>query len=181
LLQKQPLEAVKVLEPLVAEDAESRTADALAEYGDALYAADKVDSATSAYEAALELDEAQPDALIGRAVSALRIDKPDQALSYVARADAALTLRLRPPSARALLLVTAAHAELQKGQVESARERLARAVAIPGVPDEGFFWYAEALNRVRNVAGAQENYARYLSLAPTGPYAPRAKKALAAR
>jgi len=181
VLQKQPLEAVKVLEPLVAEDAESRTSDALAQYGDALYAAEKVDTATGAYEAALELDEAQPDALIGRAVTSVRIDRPDQALAYIARADAALTLRLRPPSARALLLVTAGHAELQKGQVESARERLARAIALAGVPDEGFFWYAEALNKSKNVAGAQENYARYLSLAPAGPYAARAKKALASR
>ncbi|MEY4514775.1 MAG: hypothetical protein RLZZ450_6897 [Pseudomonadota bacterium] len=179
--QKRPLDAVKALEPLVAEDAESRTADALALYGDALYAAEKIDVATTAYEAALELDESQPDALIGRAATAVRADKPDQALGFVTRAEAALTLRLRPPSARALLLVTAAHAELQKGQAESARERLARAVAIPGVPDEGFFWYAEALAKAKNGAAAQENYARYLSLAPTGLYATRARKALVTR
>jgi Tfp pilus assembly protein PilF len=170
-------EAVKTLEPLVSEDAESRTADALALYGDALYASEKVDSATAAYEAALELDEVHPDALIGRAVTALRANKADQALSLLARAEAALTQRARPASTRALFMVTRARAELQKNQLESARDGLARALALPGVPNEAYFWYGEVLAKLKSDQASAE-YQRYLELEPAGLYAARAKRAL---
>ncbi|MDB4973673.1 MAG: Vegetative cell wall protein gp1 precursor [Myxococcaceae bacterium] len=180
LLRGNPLDAVKTLEPIVAEDAESRTTDSLALYGGALYAADRVDPAAGAYDAALELDENNPDALIGRAVTAVRASRPDPALALLARADGALGLRARPASVRALWMLTEGRAELQKNQLASALEHLARATALPGVPSESFFWYGEALAKSKSDQ-ANAQYARYLELEPNGLYAARARRALGSK
>jgi tetratricopeptide (TPR) repeat protein len=180
LAKGQPLTAIETLSSVVAEDADTRTADALTLYGDALYASERIEPAGAAYDAALVLDAGQPDALIGRALVAARSGKADAALLLVARAEAALSVRARPPRSRATLALAAAQAELTKQQLDSARIRLAAAVALPGVPAEAYFWYGEALARTR-AAGAQAQYAKYLELAPNGPYALRAKRALTLR
>jgi predicted Zn-dependent protease len=178
LARGQPQAALTLLEPLLAEDAESRTADALALQGDMLLALDKADGASAAYDAALELDDAQPDALIGRAQVAIRSLRPETALPWVARANAALVLRVRPPSARSALLTIEGRIALAKGDGATAHEKLARAVALAGAQPESVFWYAEALLKDKATHDANEQYNRYLTLAPSGPYAARAKKAL---
>ncbi|MDB4991176.1 MAG: Vegetative cell wall protein gp1 precursor, partial [Myxococcaceae bacterium] len=178
LLRGNPLDAVKALEPVVADDVESRTSEALSLYGDALYAADRVDTAASAYDSALELDDRNPDALIGRAVAAVRANKPDPALAWLARADAALGQRARPPRVRALWTLTMGRAELQKNRLPAALDQLARATALPGVPSEAYFWYGEALAKSKSDK-ANEQYSRYLALEPEGLYAARARRALA--
>jgi tetratricopeptide (TPR) repeat protein len=173
-------EAAKVLEPLVREDSETRTADLLSLYGDALFAADRVDSAAGAYDDALELDQAHPDALVGRAMAALRAEKTKQVGELIARAEAALAARLRPPGLRAKLLLTQAKLEILAQGFSAAKEKLARSVALDGAPAEAYFWYAETLAKTKT-AGASDNYAKYLELTPNGYYAGRAKKALAPR
>jgi tetratricopeptide (TPR) repeat protein len=180
LAKNSGAEAAKVLEPLVREDSETRTADVLALYGDALFAADRVDSAAGAYDAAIEIDEAHPDALVGRAMAALRAEKTKQVGELIARAEAALGARLRPPSLRAKLLLTQAKVEILAQGYSAAKEKLARAVSLDGAPAEAYFWYAETLAKTKT-AGATDNYAKYLELAPNGYYAGRAKKALAPR
>jgi predicted Zn-dependent protease len=173
-------EAAKVLEPLVKEDSETRTADVLALYGDALFAADRVDSAAGAYDDALEQDESHPDALVGRAMAALRAEKTKQVGELITRAEAALAARLRPPGLRAKLLLTQAKVEILAQGFSAAKEKLARAVALDGAPAEAYFWYAEMLAKTKT-AGATDNYAKYLEMTPNGYYAGRAKKALAPR
>lgn len=173
-------EAVKALEPLTKEESEARTAEVLSLYGDALYADERVDSAAGAYDAALELDEGNPDALVGRAMAALRAEKTSQASELATRADAALKARLRPPRVHAALLLTQAKIEILAQAFSSAKEKLARAVSLSGVPAEAYFWYAETLAKTKT-AGASESYAKYLELAPNGYFASRAKKAMAPR
>ena len=180
LAKGKPGEAAKVLELLAKEDSETRTADVLALYGDALYAAERVDSAAGAYDAALELDASHPDALVGRAMAALRAEKTSQAEELAGRARAALTTRLRPPRVRATLLLIHGKVDILAQSYSSAKEKLARAVELDGVPAEAHFWYAETLAKTKT-GGASDSYAKYIELAPHGYYASRAKKALAPR
>jgi len=180
LARGKPGEAAKVLEPLVKEDTETRTADVLALYGDVLYAAERVDSSAGAYDDALELDATHPDALVGRAMAALRAEKTSQAVELAARAEAALSTRLRPPRVRAALLLTQAKVDILGQSYSAAKDKLARAVALQGVPAEAYFWYAETLAKTKT-GGASDSYAKYIELAPNGYYASRAKKALAPR
>ncbi len=173
-------EAVRLLEPLIAEDSELRTADMLALYGDALYAATAVDSAAGAYDAALELDPTHPDALIGRAMAALRAEKLSQVFEWLKAAEQALTTRVRPRAVHATLLTTRGKAHLQQKEFASAKKDLTEAVQIDGAAHEAFFWYAETLAKTKN-PGAAEQYTKYIELDPNGEYAARAKKALAPR
>jgi tetratricopeptide (TPR) repeat protein len=173
-------EAVKALEPLVKDDSETRTADVLSLLGDALFAADRVDSAAGAYDDALELDAAHPDALVGRAMAALRAEKTKQVNELITRAEAALAARLRPPGLRSKLLLTQAKVDMLTQGYTTAKEKLARAVALDGAPAEAFFWYGEMLAKTKT-SGATDQYAKYLERAPNGYYAGRAKKALAPR
>lgn len=169
--------AVEALYPLVDEHAETRTADALVVYGDALYVVGKVDAAAFAYDGALELDDEHPDALIGRATCAVHAEKADQALALVQRAESALTLRARPARTQARVLVLRGRALLGKGQLPLAREVLERAVAMPNAPAEAQFWYGELLARAHDAA-APAVYEKYLQLEPNGVYVARAKRAL---
>lgn len=180
LAKGKPQEAAKTLEPLVQEGAPTRTADVLALYGDALFADERVDSAAGAYEAALEIDPAHPDALVGRAMAAVRAEKTAQAGDFIARARAALKERVRPPRVRAALLLTEGKVDILNQSYDAAKDKLARAVALPGVPPEAYFWYAETLARTKT-AGASESYAKYLEVAPRGYFAARAKRALSPR
>lgn len=173
-------EAVKILQPLVAEDSELRTADVLSVYGEALYQNDRVDSAAGIFDAALELDPKHPDALIGRAMAAVRAEKAADAKGWLTRAKSALDTRVRPPRLRALLLVTWAKAEILEQSFDSARAKLTEAVEIPGAPAEAHFWLGETLAKAKSPR-ASESYAKYLELEPQGYYASRAKKALSPR
>jgi len=173
-------EAVKLIEPLVAEDSELRTADMLVLYGDALYAANSVDTAAGAYDAALELDDTNPDALIGRAMAALRAEKLSQVDELLSAAETALTKRVRPQLVRANLLLTRAKGNMLRQKFELAMADLTKVIEVPNVPAEAFFWYAEVLAKTKS-PGASENYTKYLEREPEGEYAGRSKKALAPR
>jgi tetratricopeptide (TPR) repeat protein len=178
--REQNAAALKQLEPLVAKDAETRTAEVLTLYGQALYANDKVDSAAGAFEDALELDPAYPDALVGRAMAAVRAEKPKEAKGYLEAALKALDARVRPPRLRAELLLTWAKADVLEHDYAAAQPRLIQAVALAGVPAEAYFWLGECLTKTKAL-GASERYAKYLELDPNGAYAARAKRALAPR
>jgi tetratricopeptide (TPR) repeat protein len=180
LARGRPVDAARTLEPMVDEDAETRSADLLALYGDALYAADRVDSAAGAYEAALELDGSHPDALVGRAMAAVRAEKTAQALELLEQAKISLASRVRPARVKANLLLAEAKADILKESYSKAKEQLAVAITLPGAPAESFFWYGESLARTKT-PGATDQYMKYLELEPHGFYADRAKKALAPR
>jgi tetratricopeptide (TPR) repeat protein len=180
LARGTPGEAAKVLEPLVHEDAETRTADMLALYGDVLFADERIDSAAGAYEAALDLDADHPDALVGRAMASLRAEKTAQATELAARAATALGARLRPPRVHARLLLAQAKIDMLGQDFSAAKDKLAKGVALQGAPAEAHFWFAEMLAKTKTV-GASDHYAKYLELAPKGYFAARAKKALTPR
>jgi tetratricopeptide (TPR) repeat protein len=173
-------DAAKLLQPLVAEDAETRTPELLVAYGDALFASEKVDSAAGAYDAALELDATHPDALVGRAMAAVRAEKAAEAVSLLARARTALDKRVRPPRLRAVLLLTWAKADILASSFESARQKLVEVTAMPSAPAEAHFWLGETLAKAKTAA-ASDSYAKYLELEPNGYYAARARRALAPR
>ncbi len=178
LASGKPQAALELLAPLLAEDAETRTADNLALQGNALMALDKWEEGAAAYDAAIELDENQPDALIGRAQAAQRAGRVETVLPWTTRAEAALQLHPRPPAVRAVLLTVEGRIALAKNDAAGAHEKLARAVAFAGAPAESVYWYAEALLKGKAPQEANEQFKRYLLLAPNGPYAARARKAL---
>ena len=62
----------------------------------------------------------------------------------------------------------------------TARTLLREAAALPGAPAETHFHLGEALAAV-SAPDARAAYERYLELAPTGPYASRARRASARR
>jgi Tfp pilus assembly protein PilF len=152
----------------------------LSVYGQALYANDKVDQAAGAFDDALELDASYPDALVGRAMAAVRAEKAKDARAFLESAKKALETRLRPPSLTAQLLLTWAKADILEKDYAAAQPRLTQAVATAGVPAEAHFWLAETLTKLKG-QGASEQYAKYLELDPQGPYAARAKRAIAPR
>lgn len=180
IANKKAGDAVKRLEPLVAKDADTRNAQVLSVYGEALYADDKVDSAAGAFEAALEFDAAYPEALIGRAMTAVRAEKVKDAKLYLASAESALVTRVRPPKLRALYLLTLAKTQVLDQEWEPAKLSLQRALELGVAPTETHFWLGEVLTKTKS-PGASESYAKYLELAPTGTFAGRAKRALAPR
>jgi hypothetical protein len=87
---------------------------------------------------------------------------------------------VRPPRVHAALLLTQGKIQILGQEYSSAKDKLAQAVTMPGVPAEAYFWYAETLAKTKT-AGASESYGKYLELAPNGYFASRAKKALAPR
>jgi tetratricopeptide (TPR) repeat protein len=181
LTQGKAGEAAKALEPLLRDDdAETRTPDTLALYGDALFADERVDSAAGAYDAALDLDPNHPEALVGRAMSALRAEKTAQASELATKAEAAMITRLRPPRVHARLLLAQAKIAMLGQDLELAKDKLSKAVLLAGVNPEAHFWLAEMLAKTK-ASGAQVEYAKYLELDPDGYFAGRAKKALTPR
>lgn len=179
LARNQPADAATLLGPLVSEDAESRSAEALVLHAEALMASDRAELAAASFDAALALDPTHPDALIGRALVALRQGRSEPG-GLLERAQTALTLRMRPPRRRAELMMAMGLSQLARNQLDDARAQLGRAVTLPDAPAEAFFWYGEALARSR-AQGAREQYARYLELAPNGTYALRAKRGVGAQ
>lgn len=176
-------EAVTHIRPLT-ENAATKSATTLALYGDALFAANQVDVATTTYDAALVLDATLPEALIGRARVAIRAERAEDALAYVERIQTSLTTHVRPPSARAMMLYIVGRAKLLEVRARfrnaaraAARDALREATSLAGVTPEAFFWYGEALSDADAVA-ARSAYSRYLELAPQGEYAARARRAV---
>jgi tetratricopeptide (TPR) repeat protein len=178
LLRGQAGAAVTVLEPLVDEDADTRTAESLTWYGDALYDLGRLEQAASAYTDALTVDSSFPEALLGRGLTALRAEKPDQAAEAVARLKEALRLRARAPSMRARAALLEARLAGEAKAPERMRDLANSALALPRCPAEGHFWLAEALSKLKDPS-ASASYERYLRDEPDGAYAARAKRALA--
>ena len=54
-------------------------------------------------------------------------------------------------------------------------------LAIEGAPAEAHFWLAELLTREKNSAAATTEYNAYLAREPSGPFALRARRAVAVR
>jgi tetratricopeptide (TPR) repeat protein len=178
LLRRKPAEALALLRPLV--EGQERSASVLALYGDALYAADHVDSAAGQYDAALALDPGLPEALLGRATTYLRAERSDSALEFLRQAQASLAGRIRAPEVRARTLTLLGRAYVQRerrGDYEKARDFLRQAVTLPNPPPEAHFWLGEALGGRRTTEAAAA-FKRYLELEPRGAYAERARRAL---
>jgi tetratricopeptide (TPR) repeat protein len=149
-------------------------------YGDALYAAEQVDSAAGAYEAALAIDPDLPEALLGRADIQLRANHVKDALPVLDKAKQALSKRIRPPAVQARRLTILGHAYVmrnKRGDMETARETLREAVKVAGVPPEAYFWLGEALGG-KVSPEARGSYQRYLELEPHGRNEARARRAL---
>jgi tetratricopeptide (TPR) repeat protein len=177
IARKKPGEAIELLRPLV--DAGTRETMTLVLYGDALYAAEQVNPAAGAYEAALAIDAELPEALLGRAEVHLRAERPGEALELLDRAKASLATRLRAPEARARMLTLFGHAYVQRakrGDLEAARDALRQAIAL-SPPAEAYFWLGEAVaGKITPEAAAALKH--YLELEPSGPYAARARRSL---
>jgi predicted Zn-dependent protease len=170
--------ALSQLRPLVEEQADRAALQAL--YGDALQAAQQLEAAASAYSAALAQDSDLPEALLGSAELQLVPSKVKAALELLHRADTALRGRIRPPGLRArrlYLLGRAYDVRNKRGDAEAAREALLEAVKLPGVPNDAYFFLAEALGG-KGHAEARAAYQRYLELEPRGRYRDRARRAL---
>ena len=177
LARMKPGEAIGLLRPLV--EGGARDTSTLVLYGDALYAAEQVNPAAGAYDAALAIDAELPEALLGRADIHLRAERPQDALEMLSRARTALSTRLRAPEVKSRMLTLFGHAYVQRakrGDLEAARDSLRQALAGKP-PTEAYFWLGEA------VAGkitpeAASALKRYLELEPTGQYAGRARRSL---
>lgn len=180
LARNRPGEAVAQLRPLA--EGDRKTADVLALFGDALFAAGEVDAAAGQYDAALVIDNGLPEALVGRAAAAVRAERSSDALGYLSRAEQSLSERIRPPEFRARYLTVLGRARLGAGRSEadSARDALRRATEIPGAPPEAFFFLGESLAGM-NSPDARAAYQRYVELAPEGEYAGRARRAVGGR
>jgi len=178
LARTKPGDALALLRPLV--EAQSDKPALLALYGDALLAAEQLESAGGAYEKALSLDASLPEALLGRAEVLLRSNRGKDAVSVLDAAKSALADRIRPPALRAqrsILLGRAYLARSKRGDDELAKQALRDAVKQSGAPPVAHYWLAEALGGKSN-PDARVEYQRYLELAPSGKYAERARRAL---
>ena len=171
----EPGEALTKLRPVAA--AEGASTDARALYADALRAAGQGQAAAELYEAVLADDEGHPEALLGYAEVLLRGDKAREAQRIVERAEGSLERRIRPPSAMARVLTLKGRLALEGRDERAATEALRAAVAIPSVPPEAYFYLGEALAG-RDSPEAREAYQKYLELAPSGPLASRAQRAV---
>jgi Tfp pilus assembly protein PilF len=171
-------EALSLLRPAV--DAQTDKLQVMTLYGDALYAADQVDSAAGAYEAALSVDSDLPEALLGRADIHLRANRVKDALPLLQTVKETLPKRIRPPAVQARRLTILGHAYVMRnkhGDLETAREALREAVKIPGAPADAHFWLGEALGG-KVTPEARASYQRYLELEPHGRNQERARRAL---
>jgi tetratricopeptide (TPR) repeat protein len=177
LARSKPGEALTLLRPLV--DAQADKVQVMALYGDALYAAEQVDSAAGAYEAALAIDPELPEALLGRADIHLRANRVKDALPLLEKVKQTLSKRIRPPSVQARRLTILGHAYVmrhKRGDLETAREVLREAVKIPGAPADAHFWLGESLGG-KVSPEARAAYQRYLELEPHGRNQDRARRA----
>ena len=173
-----PGEAVAALRPLAGEDANNPEVIAL--FGEALYAANQVRAAGEAFERALALDGGLPEALLGYSEVLARGGKLRDAAEILARAEASLEHRVRPPRFMARVLTLRGRIAVENGDDAAARRLLRQAVDTDAAPAEAHFWLGEALAGSDSPA-ARESYERYLELAPAGPLARRARSAIRSR
>ncbi|MBN1653735.1 MAG: tetratricopeptide repeat protein [Deltaproteobacteria bacterium] len=181
LAWNRPVDALTRLMPLT--ESSSVTASQLILFGDAAYAAGRIDVAGRAYNRALKQGPELPRALLGAALVAIRAGYPDKALAALASALQTLEKENRAPELRARVLTAMGHAHVQKangGTSERAYNVLREATEIKSVPVEAFFWLGESVAGIR-ATEARAAYERYLEQEPKGRYAERAKRALASR
>jgi predicted Zn-dependent protease len=178
LARKKPGDAITLLRPLIDASGEKRTSTQVL-YGDALYAADQVNPAAGAYDAALATDGELPEALLGRAEVHLRAERTQEALELLEKAKNALQSRLRAPEVRARMFTLYGHAYVQRnkrGDLEAARDALRKALQM-NPPAEAYFWLGEAVaGKITPEAAAALKH--YLEIEPNGYYAARAKRSL---
>jgi tetratricopeptide (TPR) repeat protein len=178
IARKKPGDAITLLRPLIDAPGEKRTSTQVL-YGDALYAADQVNPAAGAYDAALAVDGDLPEALLGRAEVHLRAERTQEALELLEKAKNALQTRLRAPEVRARMLTLYGHAYVQRnkrGDYEAARDVLRKALQM-NPPTEAYFWLGEAVaGKITPEAAAALKH--YLEIEPNGYYAARAKRSL---
>ncbi|NOY92873.1 MAG: tetratricopeptide repeat protein [Deltaproteobacteria bacterium] len=177
LAQRRPGEAIRAIQALARD--ENASADVIALYGDALYQAQNSEQAMAQYERALALDRGHPEALLGYARVLLRADKAREARAILDRAEASLGRRIRAPSLGARLALLRGRAALLDGEsgLATARAAFRRATAIEHCPPAAWFWLGESLAG-DNAPSAREAYEHYLELAPAGPLAARARRAI---
>ncbi|MEM9070542.1 MAG: tetratricopeptide repeat protein [Myxococcota bacterium] len=175
LADGRPGDAVRALRPLA--QSEQANADVISLLGDALYAANEPRAASDQYERALELDDGHPEALLGFATVLLRGDKAREARGILERADVSLRRRIRPPSMRARALMLQGRIAVEEGNDSIARRLLRESADMDGTPPETWFYLGEALAGSDSPA-AREAYSKYLELAPAGPLARRARRAI---
>ena len=169
-------ETIALLRPLASAD--DATADVLALFGDALRQVGEGAAAAEAYERALAEDASHPESLLGFAEVLLRGDKAREAKAILQRAGDSLQRRARPPALRAHLLTLQGRVLLMDGDGEAAAaEKLRAATELPHPPPEAYFYLGEALAG-RSSPDARAAYERYLELAPRGPFASRARRAM---
>jgi tetratricopeptide (TPR) repeat protein len=129
LARGKPKHALERLAPLL----RSAPAQIWALQGDALRAAEQWTAATAAYEKALELDDALPEALLGRAQTLLRARSHSAALELLIEAKSALAGRLRPTELRARHLTLLGQAYVARGKkkdMQAGRDALRQALEL---------------------------------------------------
>ncbi len=175
LADGRPGDAIRTLRPIAV--AEGANADVLALFGDALYAVNEPLAATEQYERALALDEGHPEALLGFARVLIRGGKLREARGIIDRAEGALGRRIRPPVMMARVLALRGRVALEEREEAAARRLLRQATEIEGAPAEAWFYLGEALAG-DDSPGARRAYETYLEMAPAGPLARRARRAI---
>lgn len=175
LASDKAAQAVQILSPPASR--EEASAELLVLLGDALFSMGRVDRANGAYLRALAVDPELPEALLGRAEVALRAEKPKDAQPVLDVADDVLKRLLRPEGFRARHYSLRGRAYLMAGDRAAARDALRRAIELRDVPADTYFFLGETLAG-RRPAEARTAYEKYLSIAPTGPYARRAQRAI---
>ncbi len=173
----KPSEALAALRSLLSKGEPSPRVLALA--AQALLAARETEAARETVERLLARDATHPDGLALQAELLLRSGDFGRVLEVVETALRALEHRARAPELKARLLLLAARALLEGRPPNPGRAaRLLReAKDLPGAPNEVWFFLGEALAS-QDAAAARKAYTRYLDLAPRGPLARRARKAL---
>jgi len=177
----RPFDALSSLASVV--ESPEVTASELTVFGDAAYAARRIDVAARFYRAARRLERDFPEALYGSAMAAIRATRPDRAIALLGRLLRSLDKEIRPPELRAKALTAMGHAFVQKvngGTSEKAYQELQKAIAIESAPIEAYFWLGESVAGIR-ATEARRAYKYYLEVAPNGRYAERANRALAPR
>jgi len=175
LADERPGEAVQTLRPMA--NAEGASADILALYGRALLAAYETTAAREVFERAIDQDRGHPESLLGLGELFVRAGDERDALEELDAAERSLERRIRPPQLRARLLTLRGRALLERDSERAAIRALEAASEIEGAPPETFFYLGEALAGERS-ADARAAYERYLELAPEGPLARRARRAI---
>lgn len=177
LAEGKPGDAVAALRALA--EATDASADTIALYGQALFAAGDSLNANKQFDRALSLDAGLPEALLGKALTALRAEKAKDAHKALDAAAEALKSRVRPGRVVAQLHTLRGRAFLLEGKskLEPARSVLREAVATPGAAPDAHFFLGESL-AAANSPEAYEAYAKYLALEPAGEYAKRAERAM---